>query len=263
VTNADVWIAAAALVGPTLAALFGVILFRYRQQVEQTDQRLITDGVQAFHTSLSGLLSAHLLNFQIANYIIRYVKLYRRGEPLTPGVLAVPEFLGVRRETLPITPLLPIQELIGDKVILDWGMKALSDTTLEAKELDFQIRQPLASYYESDPPVSLDVDQAAERLTRITEAWNSRVEPHFALLDRLNDLSREVARKRPWTVGGYFAIHRRPEVAAIREKMKAHLKDVDKIRERVDRVLKSGGVEPPDELTSPTPHEHESQPAAE
>src|SRR5713101_7466124 len=129
--------------------MVGVVIFRFLQQVEDVDRRFMKDGMQSFHTNLSGLLSAHLLNFQIATYIIRQLKTYPRGHVLAPTASSLPRFIGVERESLPISPLLPIQELIGDKVILDWGMLALSDTTLESKELDLQIRQPIVAYYES------------------------------------------------------------------------------------------------------------------
>jgi len=252
--DVELWVAGAAFFGPIVAALVGVVLFRFRQRVEDVDRRFIRDGIESFHTNLSGLLSAHLLNFQIATYILRYLKTYRRGELLTPPGSSLPRFIGVERDSLPISPLLPMQELIGDKVILDWGMLALSDTTLEAKELDFQIRQPIVAYYDSDPSAgTLDVDEVVERLTKVTDAWNGRIEKHFALLDRLHELDREVARKRPWRVSGYYALRNRSQVIAIRQCLKEGHEEMLKARKRVEPVLKSGGVEPPADQDTVTP----------
>jgi len=217
----DLLLAIAALVGPTIAAFVGVIVYRYRRQVEEIDQVILQDGIQSFHTSLYGLLSAHLLNYQIAGYIIKYLRTYRIGELLTPESPPLPRFVGVELDSLPISPLLPLQEVVGDKVILDWGMLALSDTTLEPKELDIQIRQPVVAYYGADlAKGTLDVDELVQQLTALMEVWNEKLATHFALLDRLYDLKREITRKRPWRVSGYYALSKRMEIAEIRQKLK-------------------------------------------
>jgi hypothetical protein len=97
------------------------------------------------------------------------------------------------------------------------------------------------------------VDEAAERLTKLTEAWNGRVEKHFALLDRLHELDREVARKRPWRVSGYYALRNRSEVITIRQRLKEGHEEMLKARKRLEPVLKSGGVEPPADEDTVTP----------
>ena len=199
----------------------GVITFRYRQPLEEVERAILGDGVQSFHTALAGLLGAHLINYQIAVYTIRYLKTFRIGELLTPAEPALPEFVGVGIQSLPISPLLSIQAVVGDKVILDWGLLALSDATLEARELDIQIRQPVLAYYAADPDKGkLNVDEAVERLQKIADAWAERVGAHFALLDRLYDLTREVTRARPWLIRNYYTLHERPGVRKIRKEMK-------------------------------------------
>jgi hypothetical protein len=192
------------------------------------------------HGSLSGLLSIHLQNFQIASFIIRTIKTYDQGHPLAPQPEEIPEFLGLQMDSLPIDSLLPVQELLGDEIILHWVMLVLSDVTLEAKDGEFQIRQPTAAYYRK--PVDVDLNEAVSGLTNVMNAWNSRIAPHFALLDRLNDLDRHVGQKRPWNVGGYYVMKNRPEVMQIVADMKSDFEKVQKARDDAEPILRSGGL---------------------
>jgi hypothetical protein len=241
--DADLWTAIAAFVSPLAAVLVGLLVFRIQQQSQHASQRFLTDGVQKLYGTLSTLLSIHLLNYQIASYMIRTLKTYKLGDPLTPDPNEIPRFLGLDLESLPIDSLLPVQELIGDKVILDWVTHALSDVTLEAKDGEFQIRQPLVAYYGCDPQTTkLDVNEAGRQLTCILEAYNARISVHFGLLDRLNDLARHVATKRPWTLGGYYSIWKRREIGGIREQMQMRYKQYQKVRENTKAVLKGGGA---------------------
>lgn len=243
--DADLWIAAATFAGPVIAVLLGLWIFRIQQQSQHASQRFLTDGIQKLHSTLSALLSIHLQNYQTGSYIIRTLKTYKLGDPLAPKPDEIPRFLGLELESLPIDSLAPVQELIGDRVVLDWAVTSLSDVTLEAKEGEFQIRQPAAAYYRSDPSTTrLDTDEAVRRLTSILDGWNSRVSAHFALLDRLNDLARHVITKRPWTVRGYYALCKRPEVNKIREEMRRGYEDAQKARKDTDATLKSGGAAP-------------------
>jgi hypothetical protein len=241
--DADLWSAAAAFAGPLAAVLLGLWIFRIQQQSQYASQRFITDGIQKLYGTLSTLLSIHLQNYQIGSYTIRMLRTYKLGDPLAPNPHDIPRFLGLELESLPIDSLLPVQELVGDRVALDWTMLALSDVTLEAKEGEFQIRQPVAAYYESDPSTTtLNMDEAVRRLTLILDGWNSRVSPHFALLDRLNELAGHVARKRPWTLQGYYTLWKRPQVDKIRQEMRRGYEKAQKAREDTDAVLKSGGA---------------------
>lgn len=241
--DADLWTAAGAFAGPVVAVVLGLWIFRIQQQSQHASQRFLTDGIQKLHGTLSILLSIHLQNYQIGSYIIRMLKMYKLGGPLTPEPHEIPRFLGLELESLPIDSLLPVQELIGDGVVLDWVWLALSDITLEAKEGEFQIRRPVAAYYRSDPSTAkLDVDEAGQRLTSILEAWQSRASAHFALLDRLNDLADHVARKRPWTVHGYYAMSKRSEIEKIREEMRRGHENAQKVHRDTDAILKSGGA---------------------
>ncbi|MBI2914059.1 MAG: hypothetical protein HYY03_09075 [Chloroflexi bacterium] len=218
--DADLWAAIAALVGPLIAVLSGLFVFRIQQQSEHASERFVTNGIQKLYGTLSTLLSIHLLNFQIGAFIVRTLKTYELGHPLAPRGDEIPTFLGLELESLPIDSLLPVQELVGDKVVLDWAMSALSDVTLEAKECDSEIRQPVAAYYRGNPTTTkLRRDEALRGLTIVQEAWNLRVSAHFALLDRLNDLARHIAVKRPWTVSGYYAVRDRREIGQLREQM--------------------------------------------
>jgi len=241
--DADLWTAAATLAGPLVAVLLGLWIFRIQQQSQHASQRFLTDGIHKLHGTLSTLLSIHLQNYQIGGYVIRILKTYKLGDPLTPDPNEIPRFLGLELESLPIDSLLPVQELIGDRVVLDWVMLAVSDVTLEAKEGEFQIRQPVAAYYGCDPSTTkLDVDEAVRRLTLILEGWNCRVSAHFALVDRLNDLAGHVARKRPWTVQGYYSVWKRSEIDKIREEMRRGYQNAQKAHQDTDAVLKSGGA---------------------
>lgn len=241
--DADLWSAAGAFAGPVVAVLLGLWIFRIQQQSHHASQRFLTDGIQKLHGTLSTLLSIHLQNYQIGSYIIRMLKTCDRAHPLSPEPHEIPRFLGLELESLPIDSLLPVQELIGDRVVLDWAMLALSDVTLEAKEGEFQIRQPVAAYYRTDAATTkLDVDEAVRRLTSVLEAWNSRVSAHFALVDRLNDLAGHVARKRPWTVQGYYAVWKRSEIGEVREEMRRGHENAQKVHRDTDAILKSGGA---------------------
>jgi len=241
--DADLWTAAGAFAGPLVAVLLGLWIFRIQQQSQHASQRFLTDGIQRLYGTLSTLLSIHLLNYQIGSNIIRMLKTCDRDHPLKPEPAEIPRFLGLELESLPIDSLLPVQELIGDRVVLDWVMLALSDLTLEAKEGEFQIRQPVAAYYRTDPATTkLDVDEAARRLTSVLEAWNSRASAHFALIDRLNDLAGHLARKRPLTVQGYYAVWKRSEIGEVREEMQRGHENAQKVHRDTDAILKSGGA---------------------
>jgi len=241
--DADLWSAAASFAGPLVAVLLGLWIFRIQQQSQHASQRFLTDGIQKLHGTLTTLLSIHLQNYQIGSYIIRMLKTYKLGDPLTPEPHEIPRFLGLELESLPIDCLLPVQELIGDRVVLDWVMLALSDVTLEAKEGEFQIRQPTTAYYRSDPSTTkLDANEAVRRLTSVLEGWNSRVSAHFALLDRLNDLAGHIARKRPWTVRGYYTMWKRGEIDKVRQEMRRGYENAQKVHEDTDATLKSGGA---------------------
>ncbi len=241
--DADLWVAIAAFVGPVVVVLFGYLGFRNQQQSHHASQRFLTDGIQKLYGALSILFSIHLQNYQIGTYIIRTLKTYKLGDPMTPKSHEIPRFLGLELESLPIDSLLPVQELIGDKVVLDWVMNVLSDVTLEAKEGDFQIRQPVVAYYRCDPRTTkLDVNEAERRLTCILEAYTARINVHFDLLDRLNELARHVATKRPWTLGGYYSIWKRSEVRIIREKMQLKYEQYKKVNEKTEAILKGVGA---------------------
>jgi hypothetical protein len=241
--DADLWTAMGAFAGPLLAVLLGLWVFRIQQQSQYASQRFLADGIQKLFGTLSTLLSIHLLNYQIGSYIIRSLKTYELGHPLAPKAHEIPRFLGLELDSLPIDSVLPVQELIGDQVVLDWVMLAASDVTLEAKEGEFQIRQPVAAYYRSDPETTrLDVDEADRRLKLILEGWNSRLSTHFALLDGLHDLASHVAKKRPWTVQGYYTVWKRSEIGKIREKMRRGYEAAQKAHEDTDDTLKSGGA---------------------
>ena len=116
---------------------------------------------------------------------------------------------------------------------------ALSDVTLETKEIEFQIRQPTAAYYRGAVP--LNRDEVVPALTSLLDAWNSRVATHFALLDRLNDLARQLMTKRPWTIGGYYAMCRRSAMRQIASDMKKGYAEVVRVHAETESILKSGG----------------------
>lgn len=239
--DADLWMAFGTILGPLVAVLLGLWIFRIQQQSQFASERFLSDGVQRLYGTLSTLLSIYLQNYQIGTYIIRTVQTYERGHPLTPGPDEVPKFIGLELDSLPIDSILPVQEIIGDSVVSEWVMLALSDVTLEAKEADFQVRQPTVAYYRSG--VKVDTEEVTRRLLEVLEAWNERVSTHFALLDRLNDLSRHIATNRPWTVRGYYAMSRRGEVVEIREAMKTGLSRVHGAHEKTASVLRSGGTD--------------------
>jgi len=241
--DAELWSAAATFAGPLVAVLLGLWIFRIQQQSQHASQRFLTDGIQKLYGTLSTLLSIHLQNYQIGSYIIRTLKTYKLGDPLAPQPDEIPRFLGLELESLPIDSLLPVQELVGDRVVLDWSMLALSDVTLEAKEGEFQFRRPVAAYYQSDPSTTrLNVDEVVQRLTLILDGWNSRVSAHFALLDRLNDLAHHVATKHPWTVQGYYTLWKRADVDKIRQEMRRGYENAQKAHEDTHATLKSGGA---------------------
>lgn len=238
--DADLWAAIGALAIPVIIAILGVWWGRFQQQARWASERFQVQGIQRLHGALSTFLSIHLQNYQIGGFIIRAMKTYEPDHPLAPQPNEIPEFLGQRFDAFPIDPLLPVQELLGDKVILDWVMMLISDVTLEAKEGEFQIRQPIAAYYREHVPMR--VDEAVARMTAVLEAWNSRVSTHFALLDRLNDLDRHIGTKRPWTQGGYYAVKNRREVVTIVKHMKTGLEAVTKAHDDTRGTLRSGGA---------------------
>jgi len=240
--DADAWSAVGVFIGPLLAVVAGLLVFRYQQDMQDAHRRFLTDGIQKLTGTLAHLLEIHLQNYQVGTYNIRILKTYERSHPLAPKPGEFPRFVGLNSEPLAIDSPLSVQELIGDKVVLDWVMHALSDVTLEAKEGDSQIRQPIEAYYRSDASVKLDVDEAVRRLELILEAWNTRIEPHFALLDRLYELDRHLARRRPWTVRGYYAVSTHSEIRQIREQMQLQYKDYEKVHEKTADVMKSGGA---------------------
>ena len=241
--DVDVWAAAGIWVGPFVAVVAGVFVFRYQQDMQDARQRFITDGIQKLNRALSHLLEIHVQNNQVGTFLIRTLKMYERGHPLTPDPDEFPRMVGLNLEPLAIDSTLPVQELIGDKVVLDWVMHAIADVTLEAKEFDSIFRQPIAAYYRSDPKTTkLDVEETVRQLTSILEAWNSRIEVHFALLDRLYDLDRHLMQKRPWTLGRYYSIWKSSEVGKIREQMQLRYADYENVREETEAVMKSGGA---------------------
>lgn len=239
--DANLWVALGTIVGPLAAVFVGLLVYRYQQQSQYALQRFLKDGVQNIFGTLSTLLSIHLQNYQIGTFVIRTLRTYEWGHPLAPGPDEIPRFLGLELESLPIDSVLPVQELIGDRVVLDWVMSALSDVTLEAKVADSEIRQPIAAYYRTNP--KLDRDEAVQRLTAVLEAWNTRVSAHFALLDRLNDLATHLGTKLPWTVGGYYAVRTRSEVVDLRKNMKTQFEKARAAHDETEAVLRSGGAD--------------------
>ncbi|HEY8768646.1 MAG TPA: hypothetical protein VIP09_15535 [Dehalococcoidia bacterium] len=122
---------------------------------------------------------------------------------------------------------------------MDWGMMALSNVTLEAKECDFQIRQPTEADYREG--IDLDRDRAVPALTLVLEAWNERCSTHFALLDRLNDLAKHVMMERPWTMSGFYAISKRSTVKSIVKQMEDGYAKVLQVHKETEQVLRTGG----------------------
>lgn len=221
----------------------GVWLYRYRQEVEACSNRFLVQGIQSLYGSLTTLLSIHLQNYQVAMYIMKSIKLYDLAHPLAPEPEDIPGFVGLKLESFPIDSLLLVQELLGDKLVLEWMMKAIADITLEAKELEFQMRQPTASLFrnKNDQTIVVRKDELLKGLDLVVDAWNTRCSTHFALRDRLHDLDNHVSRKRPWKIAGYYAIRRRKEVAAIREQMKVGWDRVQEADRETAEVLRTGG----------------------
>jgi hypothetical protein len=241
--DADLWTAVAAFVGPLVAVLIGLWVFKIQQQSQHASQRFLTDGVQKLSGTLSSLLSIHLLNYQIGTYIIRTLRTYERGAPLAPDPNELPRFLGLELDSLPIDAVLPVQELVGDKVVLDWVMHVLSDVTLEAKEGDFQIRRPIVAYY-TDPSLKVNVDEAVRQLTALLDGWEALISPHFALLDRLYDLERHLVSKRPLTAKGFFAVSKRSQIEEIRGHLQRGYDHSRKVEEETEALRKGGGAAP-------------------
>lgn len=237
--DADLLLVAATTLGPFLAVIFGLLVYRYQQQVQYSSERFLSDGIQSLYRAVSALLSIHLQNYQIGSYIIRTIRNYEHGHPLAPTPAEIPEFVGLQLESLPIDSVLLVQELLGDKVILDWVMHAISDVTLEAKEAEFQIRQPTAALYRSS--VDVDRDELTKALTLVLEGWNTRVSTHFALRDRLHDLDSHFGKKRPWTLSGHYAVRERDEVKEIVKEMKQGLCKVMVAHNQTAEVLRTGG----------------------
>ena len=136
-----------------------------------------------------------------------------------------------------------MKELVDDDSVMNWVVRALSDLTLFAKEMDFQIRQPLAAYFRGDPETILDREEAIEQLSAMVDAWAERLKPHFALLDRLHDLITHVERKRPWTFRGYSTISQRSEITQMRAAWRTGYERSSKAREAAAPVLKSGRMD--------------------
>ncbi len=241
--DAGLWIAAAAFFGPLLAILLGLWIFRMQQQWQYSSERFLRDGVQALRRSLSILVSIHLQNYQIGIIIIRTLRTQKRGDPLTLQPDELPGILGLEMESWPIDMVLPVQELVGDRAILDWVMLAISTITLEAKELNSLIRQPIVAYYRTDPSkIKSEVDDTVIRCTSVLDAWESRSSAHTALLDRLHDLEGHIWRRRPWTVNGYYAIRKRPEIRKLQDKIKRGYENAKAVHERTEDILKRGGA---------------------
>ncbi len=239
--DAGLWIAAAAFFGPLLAVLLGLWILRMQQQWQYSSERFFRDGVQALRRSLNILLSIHLQNFQIGNNIIRTFSTQKRGDPLTLEPDELPGILGLEMESWPMDLVLPVQELIGDPAILDWVLLAISDITLEAKEINSLIRQPTVAYYRTDSSDMYDLDYAVRRSTLILEAWNCRNSANLApLIDRLKELEVHVARKRPWTVKGYYAVRERSEIGELRDKIKRGYEKAQEVNQATAAWLKSG-----------------------
>ncbi|OGO50810.1 MAG: hypothetical protein A2148_03805 [Chloroflexi bacterium RBG_16_68_14] len=242
--DAELWTAVAvAVIGPTAAVILGVGSFWVREERQKASQRYLDDGAVKLLKVVSARLSIYLLNYQTANYSIRLLKTYEPGGPLAPGPEAIPGFLDVDLDSLPIDVILPVQELVGDDSVMKWVVEALSDVTLFAKEVDFQIRQPLAAYFRGDPRTHLDRQEAVKRLSATVDAWATRLHPHFALLGRLHDLITHVERRRPWTFGGYSTISRRHEVEEMRKEWRRGYGEAQQERKKAEPVLRSGGVD--------------------
>lgn len=242
--DADLSTAIAAIVGPLVAVFLAVIVglwqFKIQQQSQHASQRFITDGVQKLSGALGTLISIHHLNFQISTYIIRALTVHDSGDQPTPGPDDLPEFLGLKIESLPFDSVLPVQELIGDKVVLDWTMHAISDVTLEAKELNFLLRQPVAAYFRGD--TDWNVGETVRRMKAVRNGWNDRIAPHTALLDRLYKLEGQLVLDRPTTAKDYFTVWKRSEIKKIRDEMiKGYEIAMTALRES-EPVLKSGGA---------------------
>ncbi len=241
---ADLLTAIVAIVGSLaavlLAGLLGLRTFNTQQQSQHASQRFIADGVRKLSGALSTLVSIHHLNFQISTYIIRALTMYDRGDQPTPGPDDLPEFLGLKIESLPFDSMLPVQELMGDKVILDWTMHAISDFTLEAKELNFLFRQPTAAYFRGETEVN--VGETVRRMKAVREAWNDRIAPHTALLDLLYKLERQLVIDRPATAKDYYAVKERSGIEKLRDDMHSGYDKAMTAKRETEAVLKSGGA---------------------
>ena len=237
--DAELWTAvAASVLGPTVAIILGVGSFWLREERQRASQRYLDDGAVRLLKVISARLSIYLLNVQTANYSIRLLKTYEPGGPLAPGSDSIPSFLDVDLDTLPVDLILPVQELIGDDSVMHWVVTALSDVTLYAKEMDFQIGQPLVAYFRGDVGTNVDRDEAIKRLSKMVDAWDARLRPHFALLDRLHDLITHVERNRPWRFSGYATVPRRPEVAQMREAWRDGYEQAKRAREAAAPALR-------------------------
>ncbi len=242
--DAELWTAVAvAVIGPTAAVTLGVVSFWLREERQKASQRYLDDGAVKLLKIISARLSIYLLNLQTANYSIRLLKTYEPGGPLAPQPEAIPGFLDVDLDSLPIDVILPVQELVGDDSVTRWVILALSDMTLFAKEMDFQIRQPLTAYFRADAGTTVDREEAIKRLSAVVDAWDARLRPHFHLLQLLHDLITHVERKRPWTFGGYPTISQRPEAAKMRQAWQDGCEQAMKARTDAEPVIRSGAVD--------------------
>ena len=247
--DSELWTAVAvAAIGPAVVVLLGVGSFWLREERQKASQRYLDDGAKKLLGVVSARLSIYLLNYQTAHYSIRLLKVYEPGGPLAPQAEAVPGFLDVDLDSLPIDLILPVKELVDDDVVMNWVVKALSDVTLFAKELDFQIRQPLVAYFKNDRNTVLDKEEAVKRLTTVVDAWGDRLNPHFALLDRLHDLITHVERKRPWRFSGYATISKRPEIEEMRQAWQEGYKAAEEARKDAEPTLRSGGTRTTEEV---------------
>ena len=153
--NSDEWLAIATFVGPVVAAVGAALLalvlgfrtFLRQQEAVDVRRRYLDGGIVRLKESLAGLLAAHLQNYQVAMYLLRALRDTPRGDAFAPSPSDLPDFIELTGQPLPLDALLPSQEILGDRVILEWSVLALSDATLAGREYRFQVRDPLVAYY--------------------------------------------------------------------------------------------------------------------
>ncbi len=267
--DADLLLAGAAVTGPILAAaiaaFFGVRLYnrgraddlatersrqeseraadRSRQESERAADRFITNGIEKLHAALSEMATLHIQNFQAGTYIIRTLKTYKKDGPLKANPDDFPKIMGLEM-LLPLDSILPVRQLIGDKDVADWAAHAMSDYSLEAKEINFQIRTPIVAYYDPGSPAVADdvLETLANNFTAVLDAWESRVSAHAILTDSLSTLVSHLSDSRPSTISEYLEVSKRSEIATLRQQIKDGYRDAMDERRKADPILRSGGA---------------------